>query len=464
MSPHMQDTLETPLAHVRPRPDTVLIETYGCQMNLYDSGILEALLRNRGYHITREHAEADLIVLNTCAIREKAEERVIGRLGELCRFRAGNPNLRFAVVGCMAQHLGEAIGERAAHVDYVLGPDQFFRLPEYLSQPQERFPVVNLERGRFDYERVLPVSETPWINYVTISRGCDNICAYCVVPSTRGHQRNRPPEEIVAEVQGLAERGVVEVMLLGQNVNAWVYRGRRFDELVHDVARTDIRRIRFMTSHPKDMTPDIVERLSECDKLCEHFHLPVQSGSFSVLSRMRRQYTREHYLSVVEAVRRHFPEASVTTDIIVGFCGETESEFEETLSLVREARFDSAFMFNYSVRSGTYAALHLPDDVPDPVKTARLSRLIELQTECARDANRRLVGRTLEVLVDGTSRRSTALLKGKTRTLKTVLLDAHPRWLGRFVDVRIDSADAWTLHGTPVGADMGLPESPTEPS
>lgn len=450
---------ETPQA-ARKRPETVLIETYGCQMNLYDSGILEALLRNRGFEITRAHEEADLIVLNTCAIREKAEERVFGRLGELSRFRAHNPELRFAVVGCMAQHLGEHIGERASLVDYVLGPDQFFRLPEYISQPQDRYPVINLERGRFDYERVLPVSENPWINYVTISRGCDNICAYCVVPGTRGHQRNRPLDEIVSEVQGLSEQGVVEVMLLGQNVNAWVVRGRRFDELVHQVATTDIGRIRFMTSHPKDMTPDIVERLADCAKLCEHFHLPAQSGSNSVLSRMRRQYTRDHYLSVVDAVRRHFPHASVTTDLIVGFCGETEEEFEDTLSLVREVHFDSAFMFNYSVRSGTHAAAYMPDDVPEPVKTQRLSRLIELQTECAREANQALVGRTVEVLVDGTSRRSTSQFKGKTRTLKTVLLDAEPKWLGRLVNVRIDAADAWTLHGTPV-ADIGLPERPS---
>lgn len=429
------------------RPETVLIETYGCQMNLYDSGVLEALFKNRGFDVTREHAEADLIVLNTCAIREHAEQRVLGRLGELLRYREHRPDLRFAVVGCMAQNMGQRLIEQAPHVDYVLGPDQFFRLPEYLASAQERYPVINLERGRFDYERVLPVSENPWVNYVTISRGCDNICAYCVVPSTRGHQRNRPPEEIVEEVQGLAEAGTVEVMLLGQNVNAWVHRGRLFPELVRAVNQTDIRRIRFMTSHPKDMTPEIVERLAECNKLCEHFHLPVQSGSSSVLSRMRRQYTREHYLAVVEAVRRHFPTASVTTDLIVGFCGETEEEFEETLSLVREARFDSSFMFNYSVRPGTQAASQMADDVSEAVKTARLTRLIELQKEQAQAANQRLVGQTVEVLLDGPSRRSPARLKGKTRGLKTVLVEATPEWLGRTVHVNIERADAWTLHG-----------------
>lgn len=429
------------------RPETVLIETYGCQMNLYDSGVLEALFRNRGFEVTREHAEADLIVLNTCAIRDHAEQRVLGRLGELLRYRADNPELRFAVVGCMAQNMGERLLEQAPHVDYVLGPDQFFRLPEYLTSSHDRYPVVNLERGTFDYERVLPVSENPWVNYVTISRGCDNICAYCVVPSTRGHQRNRAPEEIVQEVQGLAEAGTVEVMLLGQNVNAWVHRGRRFDHLVKAVNQTDIQRIRFMTSHPKDMTPEIVERLAECDKLCEHFHLPAQSGSSTVLARMRRQYTREHYLTVVEAVRRYFPSASVTTDLIVGFCGETEEEFEDTLSLVREARFDSSFMFNYSVRPGTHAASHLADDVLETVKTSRLTRLIQLQKEQAQAANQKLVGQAVEVLLDGPSRRSPKRLKGKTRSLKTVLVDASPEWLGRRVQVKIDLADAWTLHG-----------------
>ena len=441
----------------RRRPETVLIETYGCQMNLYDSGILESLLRNRGFELTTDHARADLMVLNTCAIREHAEQRVLGRLGELARYRGDNPHLRFAVVGCMAQHLGQRIAQLSPYVDYVLGPDQFFRLPEYLSLPHENYPVVNLDRGRFDYERVLPASDNPWVNYVTISRGCDNVCAYCVVPSTRGHQRNRPPEEIVAEVQGLAERGTVEVMLLGQNVNAWVHRGRRFDDLVCAVAETDIRRIRFMTSHPKDMTPEIVERLSGCAKLCGHFHLPVQSGANAVLSRMRRQYTREHYLAVADAVRRHFPGASLTTDLIVGFCGETEEEFEETLGLVREVQFDSAFMFNYSVRPGTYAAEALPDDVPEAVKTARLARLIDLQKAMALRANRKLVGRTVEVLVDGISRRSAAKMKGRTRELKTVLVDARPEWPGRLLDVRVDRADAWTLHGTPVTDDKGLP-------
>lgn len=442
----------TRLQAQRRRPETVLIETYGCQMNLYDSGILEALLKNRGFDLTSDHARADLIVLNTCAIREHAEQRVFGRLGELSRYRAHNPHLRFAVVGCMAQHLGSRISEQVPWVDYVLGPDQFFRLPEYLTMEHERYPVVNLERGQFDYERVLPAGENPWVNYVTISRGCDNICAYCVVPSTRGHQRNRSPEEITDEVQGLARQGTVEVMLLGQNVNAWVHRGRRFDDLVRAVNDTDIQRIRFLTSHPKDMTPEIVERLAECPKLCEHFHLPVQSGSSSVLLRMRRQYTREHYQALIEAVRRHFPTASVTTDLIVGFCGETEEEFEETLSLVREVGFDSSFMFNYSVRPGTYSAAHMPDDVPESVKTSRLARLIELQKECALAANQKLVGQTAEVLVDGPSRRGTARLKGKTRGLKTVLIDADSKWLGRLVDVRIERADAWTLHGAPLSA------------
>jgi tRNA-2-methylthio-N6-dimethylallyladenosine synthase len=426
-------------------------------MNLYDSGVLEALLRNRGFDITRDHAAADVIVLNTCAIREHAEQRVFGRLGELSRFRKDNPDLRFAVVGCMAQNLGEKIPRQVPFVDYVLGPDQFFRLPEYLARTDQAGPVVNLERGRFDYERVLPVSENPWLNYVTISRGCDNICAYCVVPATRGHQRNRPPEEITAEVQGLAEQGTVEVMLLGQNVNAWVYRGLRFDELVAAVEKTDIQRIRFMTSHPKDMTPEIVARLSESEKLCPHFHLPMQSGSSAVLSRMKRQYTREHYLGLIDAVRHHFPLASVTTDVIVGFCGETDAEFDETLSAVREARFDSAFMFNYSVRPGTYAAEHMPDDVPESVKTARLTRLIELQKELALLANQGLLGRTEEILVDGPSKRSPDRFKGKTRTHKTVLVSGTPELLGQLINVTITDADAWTLHGRVDSATKPLP-------
>lgn len=426
---------------------TVLIETYGCQMNLYDSGVLEALLRNRGFDITYDHASADVIVLNTCAIREHAEQRVIGRLGELSRHQRTNPELSFAVIGCMAQNLGEKLPERVPFVDYVLGPDQFFRLPDYLLQKPVAGPIINLERGTFDYESVLPVGENPWTNFVTISRGCDNICAYCVVPSTRGHQRNRPVNEIVLEVQGLAEQGTVEVTLLGQNVNAWVHRGSRFDALVGAVSTTDIRRIRFLTSHPKDMTPDVVAALADHPKLCEHFHLPMQSGSSAVLERMRRQYTRDQYLELIAAVRRHFPTASITTDIIVGFCHESEEEFEATLHAVREASFDSAFMFNYSVRPGTYAALHMPDDVPDAVKTERLMRLIDLQKEQARLNNEGLVNTSQEVLVDGFARRDSSLLKGKTRTNKTVLFCGPKSLLGEMVTVEITRADAWTLHG-----------------
>jgi tRNA-2-methylthio-N6-dimethylallyladenosine synthase len=425
----------------------VLIETYGCQMNLYDSGVLEALLQNRGFAITRDFERADVIVLNTCAIREHAEQRVIGRLGELSRYRRDNPKLSFAVVGCMAQNLGAEITRQVPYVDYVLGPDQFFRLPEYLLQKPAGRPIINLDRGAFDYETVLPVGENAWANFVTISRGCDNICAYCVVPSTRGHQRNRPPEEIVAEVEGLAKNGNLEVTLLGQNVNAWVHRGRRFDWLIGRVSETSIRRIRFMTSHPKDMTPDIVAALAGYPKLCEHFHLPMQSGSSAVLRRMQRQYTREHYLDLIAAVRRHFPAASITTDIIVGFCGETEAEFAETLTAVEAAGFDSAFMFNYSVRPGTFAAQHLPDDVPEPVKNERLARLIELQKAQARARNQHLVGTRQEVLVDGHARRDGELLKGKTRTNKTVLFAGDDALLGQLLAVEITAADAWTLHG-----------------
>lgn len=430
------------------KPESVLIETYGCQMNLYDSGILESLLKNRGFKVTHNHADADVIVLNTCAIRDHAERRVLGRLGELSKYRKTNPDLRFAVVGCMAQNMGEQIPERAPYVDFVLGPDQLYRLPEYLTQKRSSTPVINLERGVFDYESVLPISENPWVNYVTISRGCDNICAYCVVPSTRGHQRNRAPEEIVQEVQGIAEQGTVEVMLLGQNVNAWVYKGQRFHDLVARVQETDIQRIRFLTSHPKDMTRDIIEALADYPKLCEHFHLPIQSGSSSVLERMRRQYTREHFLNLVSAVRKWFPNASITTDIIVGFCGETDEEFEETLSVVTACRFDSAFMFNYSVRPGTYAAEQMPDDVPEATKKERLTRLIELQQAQSAAINRELVGSRLEVLVDGYSKRDPKKVKAKTRTNKTVILNGDARWLGKTIQVDISEADAWTLHGS----------------
>ena len=430
----------------RKKLETFHISTYGCQMNLADSSTLSATLTTRGFRRVKTEAEADLIILNTCSVREKAEERVFGRLGELSRFKKDRPDTRIAVVGCMAQRLGKALVDRAPHVDYVLGTDRLFELADVIEGIEGGSSVMTAF-GHENMDVIVPIKETPYSGFVTISRGCSNFCTYCIVPYVRGKERSHSSVYIVDAVRKMVAEGVVEICLLGQNVNSYKHEGFGFPELLRRVAgETDIQRIRFMTSHPKDLSRKLINVIADEPKLLGHVHLPLQSGSNRVLQKMGRLYTIEHYLQIIEYIRDRLGDVSITTDLIVGFPSETEQEYQQTLSAVEKIRFDSAFMFRYSVRPGTAAAKY-SDDVPEDVKIRRLTNLISLQRDISFDVNQREIGRTCFSLVEGYSRRSKEVLRARTEGNKTVLFKAMEVTPGSVLPIRITEADAFTLHG-----------------
>ncbi|UCD64049.1 MAG: tRNA (N6-isopentenyl adenosine(37)-C2)-methylthiotransferase MiaB [Candidatus Zixiibacteriota bacterium] len=425
---------------------TFHISTYGCQMNLADSSTLAAAMTARGFRRVSDEKRADLIILNTCSVRDKAEQRVLGRLGELAGIKRKNPDLRLAVVGCMAQRLGDGLLKQAPQVDYVLGTDRVFDLPDVIARANGSRRVMTA-LGRNDIDTIAPAPETPYSGFVTISRGCDNYCTYCIVPFVRGKERAHSADFIIDSMKRLADRGVVEVTLLGQNVNSYRCRGTDFPDLLMRAAgESGVRRLRFMTSHPIDLSTKLVDVMARCPAIMPHIHLPLQSGADRVLKNMGREYTIEHYLKTVEYIRSRLDYVSLTTDLIVGFPGETESEYEATLEAVRTIRYDSAFMFRYSVRPGT-AAADYDDDVTEDEKIRRLKKLIALQQEISFACNRREVGRVRHSLVEGTSRRDRDYLRARTEGNKTVLIPAGDLHEGDIVRVKITSADAFTLHG-----------------
>jgi len=418
-------------------------------MNLADSSTLSATLTTRGFRRVKTDAEADLIILNTCSVREKAEERVFGRLGELSRFKRERPDIRIAVVGCMAQRLGEALVDQAPHVDYVLGTDRLFELADVIEGVEGGSSVMTAF-GHENIDVIEPIKETPYSGFVTVSRGCSNFCTYCIVPYVRGKERSHSSAYIVDAVNKMVGEGVVEVCLLGQNVNSYRHDGAGFPELLRRVAGdTDIQRIRYMTSHPKDLSGKLIDVMADEPKLMAHVHLPLQSGNNRILQKMGRSYTIEHYLEIIDCIRERLVDVSITTDLIVGFPSETEQEYQDTLSSVEKIRFDSAFMFRYSVRPGTAAAKY-PDDVPEDIKIRRLSNLISMQRDISYDVNQREVGRTCFSLVEGHSRRSSKVLRARTEGNKTVLFKATRVLPGAVFPIRITEADAFTLHGEPV--------------
>jgi tRNA-2-methylthio-N6-dimethylallyladenosine synthase len=431
------------------RIQTFHVTTFGCQMNLADSSTLVSSLVTRGYRRVEKPADADLIILNTCSVREKAEQRVIGRLAELSHLKKHKPWVRIAVVGCMAQRLGSDLIEQVPYVDYVLGTHRVFELPDVIEGREGTSPVMTAF-GHENIDLIRPVKETPYSGFVTISRGCDNYCTYCIVPHVRGREQSHSVDYVVDAVRRMAAEGVVEVMLLGQNVNSYRYNGTDFPGLLQRVAReTDIKRIRFMTSHPKDLSDKLIEVLTKEPRVMPHLHLPLQAGSDSVLERMGRKYTLAHYLKLVDSLRSIHDSLSLTTDLIVGFPGETRDDYQMTLDAVRHIQFDAAFMFRYSVRPGTKAA-GLVDDIPEPEKIARLNRLIELQQSISYERNQREVGQVRHALVEGYSRRSDKFARARTEGNKTVLFRTESPVVGKVVPLRITSADAFTLHGDTV--------------
>ncbi len=431
------------------------IETYGCQMNVADSEVVAAILKADGFEYTKDINEADVILLNTCSIREHAENKIVQRLNELKKLRAANENLLIGVIGCMAERLQDRLFEKKGLVDIVAGPDSYRSMPQLVKQAYDKQKAINAELSLTEtYAEIFPYryDDNGISAFVSIMRGCNNFCSYCIVPYTRGRERSRDAQSIVDEVKKLYDDGYKEVTLLGQNVNSYKYEQDgvvvSFPQLLEMVAlAVPNMRIRFTTSHPKDLSDDLLYVMAKYDNLAKWIHLPVQSGSTTVLQRMNRRYTREWYFDRVAAIRRILPEASITTDIMCGFSDETEQEQNETLSLMKEVGYDAAFMFKYSEREGTVASKRMPDNVSDDVKTRRLNDIIAVQNEMSKKKNAEDVGKIFEVLIDGSSKKDEGEWKGRTSQNKTVVFPANNVKLGDFVQVRIVSSTSATLRG-----------------
>jgi tRNA-2-methylthio-N6-dimethylallyladenosine synthase len=427
--------------------------TYGCQMNEYDSERVAGLLREQSWELTSDQTEADLILVNTCAIREKAEDKVFSKLGELRLLKAQKPELVIGVMGCMAQLHQSAIQRRAPSVDLVFGSPAIARVAELVDRVRrERRPVLETGEGPLVKITARPPSARRLREFVTVMEGCEKNCTFCVVPQTRGRERSHPPDVIVEEVRRLAADGCREVTLLGQTVNAYGRDLTPRTDLGELFARVDevedIARIRFTTSNPYNLTPRLIRAMRDVPKVCEYFHLPLQSGSNDVLTRMNRGYTRERYLELVAEIRDAVPEMAFSTDLIVGFPGETEADFEQTLEMVETVGYDNVFVFRYSRRPGTPAAT-MPDQVADDVKAGRNSRLLDVATRVGAQRSSRLAGRTMDVLVDGVSKKNPRELSGRTRCNRVVNFDGQGRAsVGELTQVHIDQVLPHSLRGS----------------
>ena len=434
------------------------IETYGCQMNVADSEVVASVMQMAGYETTESLDEADAVFLNTCSVRDNAEQKIYHRLDALDAVRRKRP-LIIGVLGCMAERVKDDLLENH-HADLVAGPDAYLSLPDLIAQAETGHKAINIELSTSEtYKDVVPqrLHGAKIGGFVSIMRGCNNFCHYCIVPYTRGRERSRDIESILREVRDLRDRGFKEVTLLGQNVNSYVRPTPdpsraggvlRFPELLRMVAEeAPEMRVRFTTSHPKDMSDETLQVIAEMPNVCKHIHLPVQSGSDRILKLMNRKYTREWYLDRVAAIRRIIPDCGLSTDIFVGYHSETEEDHQLSLSLMREVGYDSAFMFKYSERPGTYASKHLPDDVPEEEKIRRLNELIALQTEISAQQNKKDEGKEFDVLIEGFSKRSREQLMGRTEQNKAVVMPKAGHHIGETVKVRIMGSTSATLLG-----------------
>jgi tRNA-2-methylthio-N6-dimethylallyladenosine synthase len=436
-------------------PKRVFIETYGCQMNQADSELISGILEGTEWEVSADPHAADVILLNTCAVRERAEQRVIGRVRQIAQLRRYRPDLKIVIVGCMASHLGTSLSEALPEIDGLIGPDSYRRLPALLQQAMEagrgigvtRGPVLDLALDREEaYEGLDPTRSNAHSAWIPIVRGCDRFCTFCVVPLVRGRERSVAADEVVRQITSLVDRGTVEVTLLGQTVNS--YRDGRvgFAGLLLKVAAIPgLLRIRYTSSHPVGFTRDVLDVMASHANICKHIHIPVQSGSNRVLKSMKRGYTREEFLGQVDVIRSVMPDISLTTDLMTGFPEESDADFNETLSLMREVRFDGAFLFRYSPRPGTFAFRRQPDLVPDHVKAERLTALIGLQEEIARERYARWIGRSVPVLVEGPSRRDVSRSRGKSDDFKTVIFCSDRSSPGTVEYLRIKQATSHTL-------------------
>jgi tRNA-2-methylthio-N6-dimethylallyladenosine synthase len=438
---------------------TVHIETFGCQMNEYDSELVRTILRKDGFTFTEDKERADIVLMNTCAVRENAHNRVYGHLAELKAIKKQRP-LVVGVLGCMAQNLKKELTEAEPIVDVLVGPDAYRQLPGLLNRAIESQEQglwrkgIAVDLSEYEtYEDILPERAEGVNAWIAIMRGCDNFCTFCVVPYTRGRERSRDPQGVIREAEQLIAQGFKQITLLGQNVNSYRFGDWDFARLIAAVADLPgIARVRFTSPHPKDFPPELLDAVAGHPKICKHIHLPLQSGNDRVLDLMNRTYTRREYLALVEEIRRRNPEIALTTDIICGFCSETEDEFLDTYRTVEAVGYHSAFIFKYSERKNTIAARKYPDDVPDAVKADRVTRLVDLQKSVSLRKNRELLGRTVEVLVEGDAKRSPSQWMGRTDGNITVVWEKDGRETkpGDLVSIVIQDASATTLFGRPV--------------
>ncbi len=431
------------------------IETYGCQMNVADSAVVTSIMNKEGYEVTGDMDQADLILVNTCSIRENAEQRVWGRLNVFRQVKGKSPEVKVGVIGCMAERLKEKLIDREKSVDLVLGPDAYRALPKLLETVESGQKGINTLLSKEEtYGDIAPVrtDKNNLSAFISIMRGCNNMCSYCIVPFVRGRERSRDPETIYSEVRELSQQGYRELTLIGQNVDSYKWKNggssMLFAGLLDQVARIDPEmRIRFATSHPKDLSDEVLKTMGRHPNICRHIHLPVQSGSTKILKTMNRGYTREWYLNRIDAIRHYLPDAEITTDIMAGFCSETEEDHKETLALMEYAAYDFAYMFKYSERPGTRAARKIEDDVPESTKKRRLNEIISLQNHISETVKQKAIGKTFRVLVEGTSKKSDEEFTGRNSQNQVVVFPKNGVKSGQYVDVKIHSTTPATLRG-----------------
>ncbi len=431
------------------RENKVYIETYGCQMNVADTELIMGILNGQGYGLAKELDEADVVLLNTCSIRDNAEQRIYGRLGNLKTLKSSNPNLVIGVLGCMAERLRKDLVEEKKIVDLVVGPDEYRRIPEFIELAFNGEKGIGVRLSKTEtYDDIIPYREDGLSAWISVMRGCDKFCTFCVVPFTRGRERSRSLKSIIDEIKHLSDRGFKEVSLLGQNVNSYLDAENDFADLLAASAKVDpTMRIRFTTSHPQDLSDKLLQTIAEHNNICNSIHLPVQSGSNRILELMNRTYTIEHYLNLIAKARKLIPDVSFTTDIISGFPTETEADQQMTLDIMQKVKYDGAYMFKYSPREGT-KAFKMEDDVPDDVKSKRLQEIIQLQQKISYEINQTRIGNEEMALIEGLSKKSDEFLSGRTDSNKVVIIpnDKNIK-IGTYVKVKISRATHATLFG-----------------
>jgi len=431
------------------KPHKFYIRTYGCQMNVADSELVAGILSDAGYKKAESIDTADIIIFNSCTVRQHAEDRVLGRITAEATRKEQNPNILIGLIGCVAQRKGEELLNEIKSLDFVVGTDQYRHLPEIIfsCMKGKEHLFADVQNNIENYENIYPVRNKGVNAFVTIMRGCNNFCSYCIVPYVRGRERSRDHKEILFEIEQAGNDGFKDITLLGQNVNSYNDGKYTFPELLKETARvSSIERLRFVTSHPKDISDEVIKVMAAEPKLCEHLHLPMQSGSDRILEKMNRKYTPQKYLNIIHKLRNAMPNIAITTDVMVGFPGETEDDFIQTYNLMKEIRFDYAFMFKYSPREGT-AAAEYPDQIQEEIRLARLQKLIDQQERITYEKYQEQIGRRVQVYVEKTSKKSDKELSGRTRDNKIAVFPSDSKLIGTFVDIEIVDATSWTLKG-----------------